>query len=63
MDAIVGPDLYIAVCVGYMIVNAMMRLMGKTCASALRSFQQCRPAGIYKRHYIQDLFKYHHEKT
>ena len=45
-----------------MIANALVRLKGKTCASAIKHFQQMRPPGIYKRHYLQDLFVYHHEK-
>ena len=47
---------------GYMIANALMRLHGKTAASAVKVFAELRPPGIYKRHYIEELFKYNHER-
>jgi hypothetical protein len=45
---------------GYMIACAMMRLLAPTgmCVErAVRRFAQQRPPGIYKHHYIEDLFK------
>ena len=46
---------------GYVIANALIRLERRTTASAVKYFAECRPPGIYKRHYIQELFKYNHE--
>jgi len=50
---------------GYMIVNYLMRsskssLEKNFLASALERFSRVRPPGIYKDHYINDLFKYYH---
>jgi hypothetical protein len=51
---------------GYMMVNYLMRepAPGKfmTVKRALRCFAQARPNGIYKHHYIKDLFDYHREQ-
>lgn len=45
---------------GYMIVAAMTRLLAATgmCVErGVRRFARQRPPGIYKDHYISDLFK------
>uniref|UniRef100_A0A7R9V957 mRNA guanylyltransferase n=1 Tax=Chlamydomonas euryale TaxID=1486919 RepID=A0A7R9V957_9CHLO len=50
---------------GYVIVCALMRMMsemGMTVDRAVRRFAEGRPPGIYKDGYLQDLFKYHHER-
>ncbi|KAL3142910.1 hypothetical protein ABBQ38_003198 [Trebouxia sp. C0009 RCD-2024] len=46
---------------GYVIASALMRLERKTALSAVKYFADNRPPGIYKRHYIEELFKYSHE--
>ena len=46
---------------GYVVASALIRLEGRTVLSAVKYFAECRPPGIYKRHYIQGLFKYSHE--
>ncbi len=45
---------------GYMLVNYMVR-HGLSVADALQVFAKHRPPGIYKAHYIEQLFKYNHE--
>ena len=44
-----------------MIANALVRLQGRTAMGAVKVFAECRPPGIYKRHYIEELFRYNHE--
>jgi len=46
---------------GYMIANALVRLQGRTAMGAVKVFAECRPPGIYKRHYIEEIFRYNHE--
>lgn len=46
---------------GYVIASALVRLERRTVVSAVKHFAERRPPGIYKRHYIEELFKYSHE--
>ena len=46
---------------GYVIANALVRLQGRTAMGAVKVFAECRPPGIYKRHYIEEIFRYNHE--
>ncbi|PNH08065.1 mRNA-capping enzyme [Tetrabaena socialis] len=49
---------------GFVAVAALMRLRrdrGMSVRRALQRFAGSRPPGIYKDHYINDLFKYYHE--
>ncbi|KAG2485988.1 hypothetical protein HYH03_015311 [Edaphochlamys debaryana] len=49
---------------GFVCVSALMRLRkdrGINVRRALQRFAECRPPGIYKDHYIKDLFAYYHE--
>ena len=45
-----------------MIANALMRFRGRTAAGSLKFFAEQRSPGIYKRHYIEELFTYNHER-
>lgn len=47
---------------GYVIASALVRLERRTVVSAVKHFAECRPPGIYKQHYIEELFKYSHEQ-
>jgi mRNA-capping enzyme len=41
----------------------MMRLQqADSVETAVRKFAKARPPGIYKDHYLAELFKYHHER-
>ena len=44
-----------------MLVNWMIRHEGQSAASAIKTFANFRPPGIYKDSYIHQLFKYNHE--
>lgn len=49
---------------GFVLVAALVRLRrekGMTVKRALTRFAASRPPGVYKDHYINDLFKYYHE--
>lgn len=51
---------------GYIICQALLRFQShiyKTVPKALVAFAQARGPGIYKHHYIRDLFKYNHEQV
>ena len=50
-----------ALAAGYVIASALVRLERRTVVSAIKCFAERRPPGIYKRHYIEELFKYSHE--
>ena len=48
---------------GYVLVNTWLRLQANATVDAgLRMFATCRPPGIYKDDYIDELFRYHHER-
>ena len=47
---------------GFMIVSALVRLLGMTVTEAVKRFAQHRSPGIYKRHYLESLYSYYHEK-
>lgn len=52
---------------GYVIACALLRLVDPSFGitnvpRALRRFAEARAPGIYKDEYINDLFKYHHER-
>ena len=42
-------------------MNYLIRHEGMSVQRALRMFAEHRPAGIYKEHYIRELYKYNHE--
>ena len=44
-------------------MNTWLRLQANATVDAgLRMFATCRPPGIYKDDYIEELFRYHHER-
>ena len=48
---------------GYVLVNTWLRLRANaTVDDGVRRFAACRPPGIYKDDYLDELFKYHHER-
>ena len=47
---------------GFMIVSALVRLLNMTVTEAVKRFAQHRSPGIYKRHYLETLYSYYHEK-
>lgn len=47
---------------GFMLVSWMVRYGGLSVADALARFAQVRPPGIYKDDYIDELFRYNHER-
>lgn len=59
LASLVGPK--IGAAAGYVIASALVRLERRTVVSAVKYFAEQRPPGIYKRHYIEELFKYSHE--
>lgn len=46
---------------GFMIVHYLMRTQYTSVEQAIRMFAKARPPGIYKQHYIEDLYKFYHE--
>ena len=47
---------------GFMLCSWMVRYGGVSVAEALSRFAQARPPGIYKDDYIEELFRYNHER-
>ena len=47
---------------GFMLCSWMVRYGGISVAEALSKFAQARPPGIYKDDYIEELFRYNHER-
>ena len=47
---------------GFMVVSALVRLLNMTVTEAVKRFAQHRSPGIYKRHYLETLYSYYHEK-
>ena len=48
---------------GYVVVSTAMRLSPfPTVDRAVQQFAAARPPGIYKHDYLEELFKYHHER-
>jgi mRNA-capping enzyme len=46
---------------GFMIIHYLMRTQMNSVEQAVRMFAKARPPGIYKQHYIDDLFTFYHE--
>ena len=47
---------------GFMLCSWMVRYGGISVAEAVAKFAQARPPGIYKDDYIEELFRYNHER-